>query len=72
MTVAAGLKPKARVVATLGSYGWSPKALLDPAARMPGLKAEFLPPVVARGAPRAETFAAVDALAAAIDASLRP
>ncbi len=72
MTVAAGLKPKARVVATLGSYGWSPKALLEPAARMPGLKAEFLPPVVTKGAPRAETFAAVDALAASLDASLRP
>ncbi len=66
MTIAAGLKAKARVVATLGSYGWSPKALLDPAARMPGSKAEFLPPVTARGAPREDTFAALDALAETI------
>jgi len=72
MTIATGLKPKARVVATLGSYGWSPKALLDPAARMPGMKAQFLPPVVAKGAPRAEAFAAVDALAASIDGAIRP
>ena len=72
MTIATGLKPKARVVATLGSYGWSPKALLDPAARMPGMKAQFLPPVTAKGAPRAEAFAAVDALAASIDGAIRP
>lgn len=62
MYVTAGLKPKAKVAGLIGSYGWSPKALSDAAPLLPGLKAEILPSVLAKGAPRAETFQALDAL----------
>lgn len=61
--VASGLKPKVRWATVVGSYGWSPKGLEDPSALLPGLKAEFLPPVLAKGYPQAESLGAVRALA---------
>lgn len=66
MYVTAGLKPKARHAALIGSYGWGAKALEGLADLLPGLKIEVLPPVTARGHPTAATFAALDALADAI------
>lgn len=61
--ITSGLRPKLRRIAAIGSCGWSPKALEDTASLFPGLKAEFLPPVVCRGRPGAEAHAALAALA---------
>lgn len=69
------LAPKTRFAAMIGSYGWGttmPDTLRE---MLRELKAEFFEPVLARGAPNAEAFAALDALAAAIvaaNAALQP
>ena len=68
MYVTAGLKPRVRWISAIGSYGWGAKALEGLAERLPGLKAELLPPVLARGAPKADTFAALTHLAETIAA----
>ena len=63
------LVPKTRFAAMIGSYGWGttmPDGLRE---MLRELKAEFFEPVLARGAPNAESFAALDALAAAIVAA---
>jgi flavorubredoxin len=52
MNIAAGLKPKARYAAYLGSFGWGANALGTPADYLPGLKVEWLPSVLSRGLPR--------------------
>jgi flavorubredoxin len=72
MYVAAGLKPRARTVSLVGSYGWSAKALEGYTELLPGLKAEFLPPVLARGAPTEGTFASLALLAETIAARQHP
>ncbi len=60
------LKPKARFVSCLGSYGWT-KTAVDPLlAMLPNLSAEVIPPVIARGRPTEADLAAVDALASTI------
>jgi len=58
-----GLKPKTRWATAIGCYGWSDKALAEPAAAAPDFKGEWLPPVFARGRPTPETDAALDTLA---------
>jgi len=52
--------------AVIGSYGWSSKAIEQIAGLIPNLKVESLDPVMCRGCPRSETFAALDQLAAMI------
>jgi flavorubredoxin len=66
MMMAAGFKPKARHAALIGSYGWGANALANLGERLPGLKLEILPPVLARGAPRSAQFEELDRLAALI------
>jgi flavorubredoxin len=66
--LANALRPKLRQAAFIGSYGWSTKAAEQVAGLLSGLKAEFLPPVLARGDPRPETDVALDALADTIAA----
>ena len=64
--LANALAPKARFAAMIGSYGWGttmPDGLKE---MLREFKAEFFEPVLAKGAPNAETFAALDALAEAI------
>ncbi len=68
------LKPKARFAGLFGSYGWGAKALENPAALLPNLTVELLPPVLCKGAPRELDFQALDKLADAVaekHASLR-
>ena len=65
-----GLKPKARWISWMGSYGWSEKALREFGALLPDLKAEVLPPVLCRGLPRAADAAAVEKLADELAARL--
>lgn len=57
------LKPKAKQVAVIGSYGWGGKAAEQLLGMLSGLKVEVLPAVFARGLPRATDLAALDQLA---------
>ena len=61
--LANALAPKTRFAAMIGSYGWGttmPDLLRE---MLREFKAEFFEPVLTKGAPNAETFAALDALA---------
>ena len=61
--LANALAPKTRFAAMIGSYGWGttmPDLLRE---MLREFKAEFFEPVLTKGAPNAETFAAIDALA---------
>lgn len=62
------LHPKAKYAGLFGSFGWGSKPLENPAALFPDLAVEALPPVLARGLPRAAELAALDELAAAVAA----
>lgn len=64
--LANALRPKLRYASIIGSYGWSSKASEQIAGLIPNLKVEILEPVLCRGYPQGETFAALDKLAAAI------
>ena len=64
--LANALRPKLRYASIIGSYGWSSKAIEQIAGLIPNLKVEILAPVMCRGRPQAETFAALDQLAASI------
>ena len=54
--------------AIIGSFGWGSKAPDQIAALIPNLKVELLGPVMCKGVPKADTFAALDALADSIAA----
>lgn len=60
------LKPKLKYAAIIGSYGWSSKAIEQIAGLIPNLKVEVLGTVLQKGLPDQDTFAQLDALAAAV------
>ena len=60
------LRPKARFVSIIGSYGWGGKMVPQLAGLISNLKVEVLDPVVIKGSPRDEDFEALDRLAATI------
>jgi flavorubredoxin/rubredoxin len=60
------LNPKARFASVIGSFGWGGRLTETLQSQLSGLKLEFLPPVLAKGLPKAETYAALDALADAV------
>jgi flavorubredoxin len=60
------VRPKLKYSAIIGSYGWGTKVVEQLAAAMPAVRTESLGTVLCRGLPRAETYAALDALADAI------
>jgi flavorubredoxin len=64
--LANALRPKAKFVSIIGSYGWGGKMVKQLAGMIPNLKVEVLDPVVVKGYPRDEDFAALDKLAATI------
>jgi flavorubredoxin len=64
--LANALKPKARLLAVIGSYGWGGKAVETLSALLPNLKVEVLDPVLCKGLPRQADLEALDALAATI------
>jgi len=64
--LAAALKPKFRHATVIGSYGWGSKAVEQIAETLSPLKCEVLAPVLCKGIPRAEDYAALDSLADAI------
>ncbi len=57
------LKPKARVAAVIGSYGWGGKAVSDIVAMIHNLKAELLDPVYVNGYPDESAMADLGKLA---------
>ncbi len=59
------LKPKAKYFSVVGSYGWGGKLVETLQALLPNLKGEFIPPVLAKGLPKAKDYEAIDALAEA-------
>ncbi|OGD25757.1 MAG: MBL fold hydrolase [Candidatus Aminicenantes bacterium RBG_13_63_10] len=64
--LANALRPKAKWVSVIGSFGWHSKAVEQIAGMIPNLKAEVLPPVMAKGYPRPEHFQELERLAEAI------
>jgi flavorubredoxin len=60
------LRPKAKFLSILGSYGWGGKTVETLAGMIPNLKVEVLDPVLCKGVPAASDFQAVDKLAATI------
>ena len=66
--LANGLKPKARFLSALVTYGWATNALERIIELTAGLKAEVIEPVVVKGLPTDEELSKIDALADAIAA----
>jgi flavorubredoxin len=66
--LAAELKPKARFLSAMVSYGWATKAMEQMTELTAALKAEVIEPVIVKGLPGAADLVAVDGLAAAIAA----
>lgn len=60
------LRPKARFVSVIGSFGWGGRALETIAGLIPNLKAEVLKPVIIKGMPTAADLERIDELAALI------
>jgi len=69
--LANALRPKARFVSMIGSYGWGTKAAETLTGMLPNLKVEILNPVICKGFPRDKDFAALDDLARTIAARHR-
>jgi flavorubredoxin len=65
------LKPKAKFVAVIGSYGWSPGPLQKAAELLPSWKVEVVGAVIAKGHPKTAAFAELDALADTVAAKHR-
>jgi flavorubredoxin len=68
LNLAVALRPKARFLSLLATYGWATKVVETVVSLTAGLKAEIIDPVVVKGLPQPEDLALVDALAAAIAA----
>ncbi|MCX6561302.1 MAG: FprA family A-type flavoprotein [Candidatus Aminicenantes bacterium] len=66
--LANALRPKAKLAAFIGSYGWGQKMVEQLTGFLPNLKVEMLPPILFKGRPREEDLKAVDALAETIAA----
>jgi len=64
--LANALRPKVEFVSIIGSYGWGGKTVEQLAGLIPNLKVEVLDPVVVKGHPRDEDFAALAKLATTI------
>ena len=60
------LRPKAKYVSVIGSFGWGGKAVETIAGLIPNIKAEVLKPVMVKGMPTEADLAQIDELAALI------
>ncbi|HBA60195.1 MAG TPA: MBL fold hydrolase [Elusimicrobia bacterium] len=60
------LRPKAKFVSVIGSFGWGGRALETIAGLIPNIKAEVLKPVIIKGMPTEADLAQIDELAALI------
>jgi len=61
--LANALRPKVRFASVIGSFGWANKIVETISGLIPNIKAEVLPPVLAKGLPKDAEFKALDALA---------
>jgi flavorubredoxin len=61
--LANALRPKTKFASIIGSYGWGSKMVEQLTALLPNLKAEILEPVVIKGHPKEDDYAALDRLA---------
>jgi flavorubredoxin len=61
--LANALRPKTRFASIIGSFGWGGKTVEQLTALMPNLKVEILEPVITKGYPKEDSFAALDRLA---------
>jgi len=64
--LANALRPKAKFLSIIGSYGWGGKTVETLAGMIPNLKVEVIDPVLCKGVPSEGDFKALDELAAAI------
>jgi flavorubredoxin len=69
--LANALRPKAKFLSIVGSYGWGGKTVEALAGMIPNLKVEVLAPVLCKGLPQAEALTALETLAATIAAKHR-
>ncbi len=60
------LRPKARYVSVIGSFGWGGKVVEQLAAMVANLKVEILPPALCKGLPKQADFEALEGLAEAV------
>ena len=60
------LRPKTRFVSIIGSYGWGGRMVEQLTGLMPHIKVEVIEPVMAKGNPGEQDFAAIDNLAETI------
>lgn len=61
--LANALRPKAKFISIIGSYGWGGNSVEVLAGMIPNLKVEVLTPVLAKGLPSEDEFKALDVLA---------
>ncbi|MFO7876488.1 MAG: FprA family A-type flavoprotein [Desulfovermiculus sp.] len=66
--LANALRPKARFVSIIGSYGWGGKTVDTLAGMISNLKVEVLDPVLCKGLPKEQDLQALDTLADSIAA----
>ncbi len=64
--LANALKPKAKFLSIIGSYGWGGKTVETLAGMIPNLKVEVIAPVLCKGVPSESDFKALDDLATTI------
>ena len=64
--LANALRPKARFLSIIGSYGWGGKTVETLAGMIPNLKVEVLDPVLCKGIPSQSDLEALDRLAGTI------
>jgi flavorubredoxin len=64
--LANAVRPKAKFLSIIGSYGWGGKTVEILAGMIPNLKVELLEPVLAKGVPSEKDFKALDNLAETI------
>jgi Uncharacterized flavoproteins len=64
--LANALRPKAKFLSIIGSYGWGGKTVETLAGMISNLKVEVIDPVLCKGVPSEGDFKALDELAAAI------
>jgi len=66
--LANAIRPKAKFISIIGSYGWGGKTVEVLAGLIPNLKVEVLAPVLGKGLPTEKEFKALDELADTIRA----
>ena len=64
--LANALRPKAKFLSIIGSYGWGGKTVETLAGMIPNLKVEVLEPVLCKGIPSVTDFEALDKLVSTI------